>query len=85
MTKKNMVPRDIFTQLKKNDDQNVSTRQIVYDARQKIRKAERVRHTLMQSMLKSLHAGDYIYRICKEPDSNRVHDLFFINPISMKM
>ncbi|KAL6541943.1 hypothetical protein OROGR_011429 [Orobanche gracilis] len=85
MTKKHMAPRDILTQLKKNDDQNVSTRQIVYDARKKIHQAERVGQTPMQLMVECLHTGGYIYHIRQEPDSNQVQDLFFINPISMKM
>lgn len=85
MTEKNMAPRDILTQLKKSDDQNVSTRQTVYDARQKLRKAERVGLTPMQSTVKYLHPGGYVYHIREAPDSNQVQDLFFINPISMKM
>lgn len=85
MTKKNMPPRDILSQLKKNDNENITTRQTIYDARAKIHKAERLGQTPMQSMVKYLHAGDYVYHIRQEPDSNQVQDLFFINPISMKM
>ena len=80
-----MAPRDILYELKKQNEHNVSTNETIYDERRRIRNAERVGRTPMQSMVTALKKGNYVHHIRQEPDSNKVRDLFFIHPLSMTM
>ena len=66
----NMAPRDILTELKKMNLNNVSTKETIYDEVRRIRADEKCGRTPMQSLLGSLHSNNYVYHFHHVPDSN---------------
>nr|KAJ0225026.1 hypothetical protein LSAT_V11C100046460 [Lactuca sativa] len=84
LTRKNMVPRDILSTLKVQNENNVSTIKTIYYAQQKIRMHEQPGRTPMHVLMSLLHTNDYVYEFTTN-DSNELENLFFIHPTSWKI
>ncbi|XP_071691511.1 uncharacterized protein [Rutidosis leptorrhynchoides] len=77
----NMAPKDIFSVLKQQYPNNVSTMSTIYNALKKIRLMETGCKSPMQVLMSLLNPSGYIY-YSTTTTSNELNNLFFVHPIS---
>ncbi|TYI31732.1 hypothetical protein ES332_A04G005100v1 [Gossypium tomentosum] len=69
LTSKNVTPRDVFSTLKEQDENNISTLKTIYNARKKLHSTQNVDKTPIQFSVNNI--------------SNELENLFFIHPRSL--
>ncbi|XP_071688734.1 uncharacterized protein [Rutidosis leptorrhynchoides] len=77
----NMAPKDIFSVLKQQYPNNVSTMSTIYNALKKNRLMETGCKSPMQVLMSLLNSSGYIY-YSTTTTSNELNNLFFVHPIS---
>ncbi|XP_038687544.1 uncharacterized protein LOC119986927 [Tripterygium wilfordii] len=79
----NAKSRDILTELKKRDPNNVSTIRTIYNARKKHKTAERSGQSWMQFVFSFLKDYEYFFDYRANHTTNELEALFFAHPSSL--
>ncbi|XP_038693791.1 uncharacterized protein LOC119991519 [Tripterygium wilfordii] len=85
MSKNYVKPRNILNSLKNRDPDNASTIDTIYNARKKIRAAEKADRSEMQVLMSFLHESGYIFYHRTNALTNELEDLFFAHPGSLEL
>ncbi|XP_024628739.1 protein FAR1-RELATED SEQUENCE 5-like [Medicago truncatula] len=85
MTKSLTVPRNILTNLKQNNKENVTTIKQVYNVRTRWRKGERGNMTELQYLISKLVEHKYVYYTSCNSEETTLEDIFFAHPESIKL
>jgi len=79
------VPRNILTNLKKNNKESVTTIKQVYNVRTRWRKGQRGDITKLQYLISKLVEHQYVYYTRCNIEETTLEDIFFAHPKSIKM
>ncbi|XP_038698030.1 uncharacterized protein LOC119995588 [Tripterygium wilfordii] len=85
MSKNFVKPRNILNSLKNHDPYNASIIDTIYNARKKIRAAEKADRSEMQILMSFLHESGYIFYHRTNALTNELEDLFFAYPGSLEL
>ncbi|XP_038693801.1 uncharacterized protein LOC119991527 [Tripterygium wilfordii] len=83
MSARNSKSRDILTELKKRDPNNVSTIRTIYNAHKKHKTVERSGQSQMQSVFSFLNDHEYFFDYRANHTTYELEDLFFAHPGSL--
>ncbi|XP_038708576.1 uncharacterized protein LOC120003631 [Tripterygium wilfordii] len=83
MSARNVKSRDILTELKKRDPNNVSTIRTIHNALKKHKTTERSGQSQMQSVFSFLNDHEYLFDYQANHTTNELEDLFFAHPGSL--
>ncbi|XP_038721968.1 uncharacterized protein LOC120014119 [Tripterygium wilfordii] len=85
MSVQNAKSRDILTELKKRDPNNVSTIRTIYNAHKKHKTFERSAQSQMQVVFSFLKDQEYFFDYRANHATNELEDLFFAHPGSLDL
>jgi len=83
MTKSLAKPRNILTDLKEKNKENLTLIKQVYNARTSLRKGQREDKTELQYLITKLEKHQYVYFTRENSEETTLEDLFFAHPDSI--
>jgi len=83
MTKSLAKPRNILTDLKEKNKENLTLIKQVYNARTRWRKGQREDKTELQYLITKLEKHQYVYFTRENSEETTLEDLFFAHPDSV--